>query len=107
MLPVWLETVVPDKTTKSELFLHAGNAAHATVSQSHGRQLATPDAAGVDRQQVGTIEPAECRPVTEDDRRAGARATGDLEPRQVSGGRRVDAFLRGEVHAPCGRAEAD
>src|SRR5690606_28490036 len=87
--------------------LDAVDAAYRPVAQPHRGERPSPDAAGVDRQQVGAIEPAERGPVAEHDRRAGARAIRCVEPGYVAGGGAVDAFLGAELHAPVRRAEAD
>src|SRR5664279_1997301 len=80
--------------------------APATVD-ARSAELAAPDAAGVEAEQVGAIDQAERRPVPERDRRARGLAPGCLEPRRVAGGRGVDAVLAGELERAVGGDEAD
>ena len=60
---------------------------------AHGRQLAAPDATGVEPEQVGSIDQAERRPVAEGDRRSCACAGPARRTREEAGRRGVGAVL--------------
>jgi len=69
-------------------------------------QLAAPDAAGIERDQVRPQHQPQRRPVAEHYRDVGALPLRYLEPRHEAGRRRIQPFLGGEFHFAVGAAKA-
>ena len=67
-----------------------GDVAPAVVD-ADGGEPAAPDAAGVEAEQIGSVDEAERRPVAERDRHARGSAAGCVEPREVARWRARDA----------------
>ncbi len=78
----------------------------AAAVDARGAQAAAPDAAGVEREQVGAIDQAQRAPVAEGDRGAEGAPPGRLEPGQQAGRGGVGAFLDLEVERAVGGDEA-
>jgi len=85
---------------------HLGDLAPAAVD-AHGGQRAAPDAAGVQRQQVGAVAQAQGRPVAEGDGLVLRQPARHVEPGQVAGRGDAAAVLGVELQRAVGRAVAD
>ena len=91
------------------LRLLAAHLHHFTPAAIHAHcgQRAAPDAAGVDGQQVGSVDQAERAPVAEGHRLAGGGAARDIEPGLEAGWGGFCAFLGLELQFAVVAAETD
>jgi hypothetical protein len=77
------------------------------VIQAYRSQLAAPDAAGIERDEVGAHHQSQRRPVPGHDSHVGRASARYIEPGHEAGRRFPGAVLGMEIHGAVGAAEAD
>src|ERR1019366_3886515 len=79
----------------------------ACAFDSHRGELAAPDTARIEAEQVGPIDKTERRPVAECDRHSRGSPPWRIEPGEETGRRRVGAVFGGELEHAVGGDETD